>query len=100
MGLNLLNCSQETPSPSGTADPTLVEVGQSFFVQFHGGGGGCAEDVLKGWQFGIVLRRQLRLFLLEDRQRKDISAMCKLYTVSCKEFMDYPNLNLHLVPMI
>lgn len=49
-------------------------------MQFNGRGGGCAEDVLKGWQFGIVLRRQLRLFLLEDRQRKDISAMYKLYS--------------------
>ena len=83
-----------------STNPTLVEVGQGFFVQFHSRWCGRAEDVLKGWQFGIVLRRQLRFFLLEDRQCKDISATYNSRTFSYKDFTEYPSLHLHLILML
>ncbi len=72
--LSLVNHSQEMRPPPRSTNPTLVEVGQGFFVQLHSRGCGCAKDVLKRRQFGFILRRQLRFLLLEDGQRQDVAA--------------------------
>lgn len=98
--LSLMNHSQDMcPLPHST-NPTLVEVGQGFFVQLHSRGCGCAEDVLKGRQFGFILRRQLWFLLLEDRQRKDISETHNSHAFIYKDSMEYSALNLDLICML
>lgn len=54
--------------------PTLVEVGECFIVQLHGGRRGCTQHVLEGQNFVLVLWRQAGLLLLEDGQRQDVAA--------------------------
>lgn len=54
---------------------TLVEIGQSLFVQLHGGRCGRAQHVLQGRQAGLVLGGQLGLLLLEDGQGEHITAI-------------------------
>lgn len=97
---SFMNHSQEICPPSCSTNPTLVEVGQGFFMQFHSRWCGCAKDVLKRRQFGFILRRQLRFFLLEDRQCKDISETYNSHTFSYKDFMEYSTLNLDLILML
>lgn len=43
-------------------------------MQLHGWGCGSTQDVLQGWQAGLVLRGQLGLLLLEDGQSEHITA--------------------------
>lgn len=66
-------------------------------MQLHSRGCGCAEDVLKGRQFGFILRRQLWFLLLEDRQRKDISETHNSHTFIYKDSVEYSALNLDLI---
>lgn len=67
------------PQPPGStlarcSSTTLVEVGQSLFVQLHSWGCGSTQHILQGWQAGLVLRGQLGLLLLEDGQSEDVAA--------------------------
>lgn len=94
--LTLVNHYQEMRPPPRSTNPTLVEVGQGFFVQLHSRGCGCAKDVLKRRQFGFILRRQLWFLLLEDGQRKDISETHSSHPFIYKDSMEYSALNLDL----
>lgn len=68
-----------SPRPPGStlarcSRTTLVEVGQSLFVQLHSWGRGGTQHILQGWQTGLVLGGQLGLLLLEDGQGEDVAA--------------------------
>ena len=67
------------PQPPGStlarcSSTTLVEVGQSLFMQLHSWGCGGTQHILQGRQAGLVLRGQLGLLLLEDGQSEDVAA--------------------------
>ena len=67
------------PQPPGStlarcSSTTLVEVGQSLFMQLHSWGCGGTQHIQQGRQAGLVLRGQLGLLLLEDGQSEDVAA--------------------------
>lgn len=45
---------------------TLVEVGERFVMQFNGRRGSCTQNILKGKDLVVAVRRQVGLLLLED----------------------------------
>ena len=51
----------------------MVEVGEGFIVQFDGGRGSCTQNVLKGEDLVLVVRRKDGLFLFEDGEGEDIA---------------------------